>query len=49
MGVLFVQHLRRALRRAIWVIILEQKKCSGVFKHTFYVTYTPLYRFPFIY
>ena len=41
MGVLILRHLRRALRRtlrrAIWVIILEQRQYSGTHTHVFFM------------
>ena len=40
LGVLILWHLRRA----IWVIILDQRQHSGTYTHSFfYVTYTPIH------
>ena len=44
MGVLILRPLRH-LRRAIWVIILEQRQYSGTYTHAFFIERAPLYAF----
>ena len=46
-GLLLVWRLWSTLRRAIWVIILEQRQYSGTDTHAFfYIPYTPIHPFP---